>query len=122
LRPGNNVTDLEHQPISAGVQHEAHLIGVWANRSWCDRRQAGSCQLDQVVGLAACTIPGVVKPFGVATLDVRDEVTDIQTLAGRFDPCAYPPLPAERQGLRNSGVISSQTLRLISKHYTFWGW
>jgi hypothetical protein len=69
-------------------------------------------QLDQVFGLAVCTIQGVVKLFGIATLDVRDDVTDIQTLAGRFDPCAHPPLAAERQGLRNSGVISSQPLSL----------
>ena len=27
FRPGNGIAELEHQPVSAGVQHEADLIG-----------------------------------------------------------------------------------------------
>src|SRR5208283_1066962 len=41
--------------------------------------------LDQVLGLSACAVDGAIERLRVAARDAGDDVTDIQTLAGRLD-------------------------------------
>ena len=84
-RRGNGVADSEHQPIGAGVQDEAHLIG--------DRRPARRAiggklrlvQLDQVLGLTARAIKAVVKPFRRAMREIGDDEADVEAEPRRLD-------------------------------------
>ena len=62
-RRGNGVADSEHQPIGAGVQDEAHLIGDWRATRCAIGGKLRFVQLDQVLGLTARAIEAVVKPF-----------------------------------------------------------
>ena len=64
LRPGNGIADLEHQPVSAGVQHEADLIGERRTATGAIRCKLGFVQLDQVLGLTTRAIQAVVEPLG----------------------------------------------------------
>ena len=77
-RSGNGVADSEHQPIGAGVQDEAHLIG---DRRAARRAIGGELrlvQLDQVLGLTARAIEAVVKPFGRAMREIGDDEADVE--------------------------------------------
>ena len=61
LGPGNGVTEFEHQPMGAGVQHETHLIGERRTATGAVGCKLGLVQFDQVLGgqqLRCCFPPG----------------------------------------------------------------
>ena len=85
LRLGDGVTHGQHQPVGGGVQHEADLIGEWRAATGAVGGELALVQLDQVFGLTARTIEGVVEPLGAAALEVGDDVADVEPLGAGLD-------------------------------------
>ena len=98
LRPGNGIADLEHQPVRAGVQHEADLIGERRSATGAVGRELCFVQFDQVFSLTAPTVETVIEPLGAATRDVGDDVTDVQSLGRRLAAGSDPSFAAPGLG------------------------
>src|SRR5579872_7181764 len=60
MRLGDGVAHRQHEPISSGMQHKAHLIGACRAATGAVGGELALVQLDQVLGLAACAIERVV--------------------------------------------------------------
>ena len=91
-RRGNGVADSEHQPIGAGVQDEAHLIGDWRATRCAIGGKLRFVQLDQVLGLTARAIEAVVKPFRRAVREIGDDEADVEAEPRRLDAGDGAPL------------------------------
>src|ERR1700677_1611372 len=95
----DGVANGEHEPIGRCVQREADLI--------CDRgttgRSIGSelrlVQFNEVLGLSARAIEGVVDPFGRAVFDVGDDEAGVEPERSGFDAGDGAPLAAPGFGL-----------------------
>jgi hypothetical protein len=96
LRLWNSIADLEHQPVGAGVQHEAHLVGERRTATGAVRGKLGLVQLDQVFSLTASTIQAVVEPLGAAAWPCQRLPTSSFPNAGRWSRLtALQPSPRE---------------------------
>ena len=107
---GDRITHREHQPVGTGVQYEAYLVGERRPATGAVGGQLGLVQLDQVLGLAAGTVQGVVEPLGAATREVGDHVANVQPLRGGLDARRHASLRSartwRRSGSRCSGARS----------------
>jgi hypothetical protein len=92
VRLGDGVAHGQHEPVSRGMQHEAHLIGECGAATGAIGSKLALVQLDQVLGLPACTVERVVEPLGASALQVGDHVADVQPLRAGLDPGRHAPL------------------------------
>src|SRR6202790_1099005 len=74
----------EHEPISGGVQDQPELVGLGFATRGAIRGELSLVPLDEVLGLAAAAVDGLVEMLCRA-LERGDDVADVETLQRGFD-------------------------------------
>ena len=81
----NGVADGEHQPIGAGVQNKADLVGERRAARRAIGGELGLVQLDEIFRLPARAIEAFVEPFGRAVVEIGDDEADVEPEPRGFD-------------------------------------
>src|SRR5260370_1008120 len=98
-RPGNGITDGEHEPIGGGVQDQPHLVGERAAAAGAVGGELRFVQLDQVLGLAAGAVEGLIDMLGRAGVEARDDKANVEPLCRRLAAGTGAALPLPGLGL-----------------------
>src|SRR6266404_5550920 len=96
---GDCITQREHQPVGGGVQDQPHLVGERAAAAGAVGGELSFVQFDQVLGLAAGAVEGLIDMLGRAGVEAGDDKANVEPLCRRFDAGAGAALALPRLGL-----------------------
>ena len=79
---GDGVAHRQDQPVSGGVQDQAHLVGQRAATAGAVGGELGLVQFDQVFGLAPGAVEGLIDVLGRTGVNAGGDEANVEALGG----------------------------------------